>query len=172
MKTPLFFFFLAFLLLLSCTEQPKTVSSPPAIPQPSTSPDEQAAPSNSPMPTPQQQSPPANDVQTPSALPPPLPLQETGSASKVVEIQMVAKKFEFVPSEVRVKKGDTVRLKVTSTDVPHGIAIPGYDIAEGLPVNEERVVEFVADKAGTFDFYCSVYCGSGHGAMRGKLIVE
>ena len=32
--------------------------------------------------------------------------------------------------------------------------------------------EFIADKAGTFTFYCSIPCGRGHGSMHGKLIVN
>jgi cytochrome c oxidase subunit 2 len=33
-------------------------------------------------------------------------------------------------------------------------------------------VEFVADKAGTFTFSCSVYCGKGHRGMKGELVVS
>jgi cytochrome c oxidase subunit II len=41
-----------------------------------------------------------------------------------------------------------------------------------LPASGEPVtLEFVADKAGTFGFSCSEYCGSGHSSMRGRLVV-
>ena len=52
--------------------------------------------------------------------------------------------------------------------IPHGFAIEGYEhvvnvfLSEGKPVT----VEFTADKAGTFDIYCSLICGWGHGVMR------
>ena len=37
---------------------------------------------------------------------------------------------------------------------------------------EAATIEFTADKAGTFPFQCSNFCGFGHGKMKGKLIVE
>ena len=38
-------------------------------------------------------------------------------------------------------------------------------------VSEDRA-EFIADKKGEFEMFCSVYCGQGHGQMKGKLIVK
>ena len=71
-----------------------------------------------------------------------------------------------------MKLGDKVRLKVKSIDVDHGLAIPEFGVNLILKPNELQTVEFVADKKGEFPFFCSVYCGVGHGGMRGKLIVE
>ena len=93
-------------------------------------------------------------------------------APEVKEFEMEARRFAFEPGTITVSKGDTVRLKITSSDVTHGFAIDEYDINEKLPSGQEVIVEFVADKAGTFDFYCSVYCGSGHREMDGVLVVE
>ncbi len=90
----------------------------------------------------------------------------------VVEVRVSAKQFEFNPSTIKVKKGQRVRIILTSQDVTHGLAIPAYGINVPVSKGEERVIEFVADKTGTFEFYCSIYCGAGHGAMRGTLIVE
>ncbi len=60
--------------------------------------------------------------------------------------------------------------------IPHGVAIEGYEdkvnviIMDGKP----RIVTFVADKEGSFDIYCSQFCGWGHGFMRleGGLVVK
>ncbi len=90
----------------------------------------------------------------------------------VREITMEAKKFEFVPSEITVNQGETVKLTVTSTDVNHGFAISEYGIREKLEPGVPVIIEFVADKAGEFNFFCSVPCGMGHGRMRGTLIVR
>lgn len=92
--------------------------------------------------------------------------------SKVKEFDLEAYQFDFEPKTITVKKGDIVRLHVKSRDVPHGIYIKEYGI--NVPVTKEaaKKVEFIADKAGTFAILCSVYCGSGHQAMQGKLIVE
>ncbi len=98
--------------------------------------------------------------------------QDDQQNQNVKEVTMTAKQFTFEPSTVKVQKGQTLRLEVTSTDVAHGIAIPQFGIDKRLPVGETVTIEFTPDKTGTFDFICSVYCGSGHSSMTGKLIVE
>ncbi|SRR5579871_5298841 len=94
------------------------------------------------------------------------------TAPGAVEIQMTAKKYEFSPSTIRVKQGDHVKLTITSLDRDHGIQIEAFQIKEKLPKGQAVTVEFTADKAGTFPFKCSVFCGMGHGKMKGELIVE
>lgn len=98
-------------------------------------------------------------------------VDKTGEQN-VYEINMTAKKFEFDPHTIIVNKGDKVILNIVSDDVTHGFSLPVFDIKVDLPVNESVRVEFVADKVGEFEFKCSVFCGSGHGGMKGKIIVE
>ena len=90
----------------------------------------------------------------------------------VKEFKMTAKQFAFEPEIIEVNKGDMVRLIVTSIDVPHGISIPEYGINERLNPGEPVTIEFIADKEGTFTAFCSVFCGSGHSNMKGKIIVK
>jgi len=94
------------------------------------------------------------------------------AAESVKEFKITAKRFQFEPSTIEVNKGDRVRLLVTSTDVPHGIAITEYGINERLDPGKEVKIEFTADKEGTFTAFCSVFCGSGHSGMKGRLIVK
>ncbi len=93
-------------------------------------------------------------------------------SQEVKEFKLIAKQFEFLPDSIEVNKGDKVRLLITSIDVEHGISIPEYDIIEKLPKNKEVQIDFVADKQGTFRFFCSVFCGNGHGDMNGELVVK
>lgn len=88
------------------------------------------------------------------------------------EFTMTAKNYEFDPGVITVKKGEKVRLFITATDRDHGIKIDGYDINQVLKKGATETIEFTADKAGTFEFKCSVYCGMGHRKMKGKLVVE
>lgn len=92
--------------------------------------------------------------------------------SKIKEIKLEAFQYGFSPDPIVVKKGDIVKLDVTSRDVAHGAYIKEYGINVSIGKDEHKKVEFQADKTGTFDIVCSVYCGSGHSNMRGKLIVE
>lgn len=99
----------------------------------------------------------------------PLPSQNAGQAH---EIQITAKKYEFSPDPIRVKKGERVRLIITATDRDHGIKIEAFNVEQKLKKGVPTTVEFTADKAGSFPFKCSVHCGFGHGGMKGTLIVE
>ena len=84
------------------------------------------------------------------------------------EIIIDAKRFEYSPDVVRIKEGEKIKLSVNNLDGEHGFSIPELD----LEVHDEEGVIFVANKKGTFDFYCHHYCGSGHSNMKGVLIIE
>ncbi len=113
--------------------------------------------------------------------------ENNAGAVKIIEIS--AKKYEFNPSEVRVKKGERVQLKVHSVDTTHGVKLevypdgskdkstPGLKFAEPnqnekVEKNVDQVLDFVAVEAGTYEIRCAKLCGMGHGRMKGKLIVE
>ena len=97
---------------------------------------------------------------------------EEDGAEQVKTFTLTAKKWDFIPSTISVKKGDTVKLKIESIDVSHGFALPDFGINERLEPGDIVEIEFVADKTGTFTFFCSVQCGSGHSGIKGKLVVE
>ncbi len=61
----------------------------------------------------------------------------------------------FSLNEMAVKKGDRVRVKVTNTMGVHDFAIDEFGIKRETPLNQEQVIEFTADKAGEFVYYCS-----------------
>lgn len=94
------------------------------------------------------------------------------AASDAHEIQVTAKKYEFSPNPIRVKKGEHVKLVVTATDHDHGFKLDAFHIDQKLKKGEPATIEFTPDKAGTFPFKCSDFCGIHHGKMKGELIVE
>lgn len=117
--------------------------------------------------------------------------QDTAATPALRVIEVVAKTFEFTPNEIHVKAGERVQIKLHSADRAHGLKLSlypegaGEDGAPGLVVDHpqdeakvdkkhDRVIEFLAARAGTYDFKCSVQCSMGHGhdRMTGKLIVE
>lgn len=85
---------------------------------------------------------------------------------------MTAKQFSFEPGTVTVNKNDHVILKITSTDTTHGFSLPDFNVNVNIPPGETVLVEFDATKTGTFTYVCSVFCGSGHGQMKGLLVVQ
>ena len=76
----------------------------------------------------------------------------------------------FSLKEIAVKKNDRVRIKITNTKGMHDFTLDEYGLKKILPLNEEVVVEFTADKAGSFVYYCSM---PGHraGGQWGTLRV-
>ena len=94
------------------------------------------------------------------------------AAGAAHEIQMTAKKYEFDPGTITVKKGERVKLVITALDKDHGIKIEAFGVEQILKKGVPTTVEFSADKAGEFPFVCSKFCGFGHGKMKGKLIIE
>ncbi len=87
------------------------------------------------------------------------------------EVSIIAKRFAFYPSQIVVRKGQPLRLYLTSTDTTHGFYLPDFKINQEIKVGEIATVDFVPDKAGTFPFRCSIFCGLGHLGMTGKLVV-
>ncbi len=104
------------------------------------------------------------------------PMQPEGSptqqAGQLKEFSVTAKKFAFEPSTITVRKGDMVKLAITSVDVTHGFSLSGFNVNANIEPGRETVVEFTVDKEGSFTFFCSVFCGEGHGGMKGQLVVE
>jgi cytochrome c oxidase subunit II len=87
------------------------------------------------------------------------------------EIKITARKFEFQPRTITVRKGEPVRLVVTSEDVDHGFALKDFNVKESIKAKQTKVIELTPDREGKFSFSCSVYCGDGHDEMTGELIV-
>jgi cytochrome c oxidase subunit 2 len=118
-----------------------------------------------------------------------LPARAPQADQNVQVIEMTAKKYEFSPSPVHVKKGAKVQLKITALDKTHGFKVGQYPdgaVATGTPglvftapqdcwkleKGTATVIEFVAGTPGTYTFKCCTFCGFGHGGMKGQLIVD
>lgn len=95
------------------------------------------------------------------------------SQSAVKEFSVAASEFTFTPSEIRVKQGDMVRVVLTNTGaMPHDWKVDEFNAGTKVVApGQSDTVEFIADQAGTFEYYCSVGQHRANG-MVGKLIVE
>jgi cytochrome c oxidase subunit 2 len=86
-------------------------------------------------------------------------------------IKVSAKKFEYSPSQITVKKGVPVVLELTSLDRLHGFDCPGLGIRADINPGKTTTLEFTPTTAGTFPFHCDNFCGTGHDKMKGTIIV-
>jgi heme/copper-type cytochrome/quinol oxidase subunit 2 len=94
------------------------------------------------------------------------------SEVRLIEFEVVARQFEFVPSRLEVRQGDKVRILVRSEDRNHGLGIRKFKVNKIVPASGKVVtIEFEAKEAGTFEILCSESCGNGHKDMKGTLVV-
>ena len=99
-----------------------------------------------------------------------------GSASRINAqeaqvIEISAERFSFNPSEIRVRAGTKLEIRLTSEDTMHGFHIVGTDINLELPKRGRGVASVTFQPTvGRYEFECSQLCGAGHSFMRGVII--
>jgi plastocyanin len=95
---------------------------------------------------------------------------EKSGAEKTFTV--TASSFKFDPAEMKVKKGDKVTIVFKNSGGMHDWVIDEFDAGtKQLPAGGTETISFVADKVGTFEYYCSVGNHRQMG-MKGTLIVE
>lgn len=87
------------------------------------------------------------------------------------EIHITAKKFEFTPDTITLKKGEPVVLVVSSQDRKHGFSLRGFGIRADVNPGGSARLRFTPNKTGKFTFSCDVFCGEGHEDMTGARVV-
>ena len=92
------------------------------------------------------------------------------SQPRVVTIS--AKRFEFTPSQITLKRGEPVTLRVSAQDRDHGFYQKDLKIDLDLTPDHPSEVTITPEKAGRFVVICDHFCGSGHGNMKMVLNVE
>ncbi len=96
------------------------------------------------------------------------------AASQTTEpvIHITAKRFQFSPDVIHLKRSVPVVLEFTSLDRKHGFKSTLLGLRTVIKPGETTRLRLVPDKAGAFAFHCDVFCGSGHEEMEGTIVVE
>jgi cytochrome c oxidase subunit 2 len=79
--------------------------------------------------------------------------------------------WEYLPKEITVPVGSKVTFYVTSSDVQHGFKIESTNINFQIVPGQVSKLSHTFTKPGTYNFICTEYCGSGHAAMFGAVVV-
>jgi cytochrome c oxidase subunit 2 len=84
---------------------------------------------------------------------------------------LLARMWAWYPI-LKLKAGQTYRLHISSADLQHGFSLlpivmnfqilPGYD----------HILTLTPTRAGEYSIICNEFCGIGHHAMTGKILVE
>jgi cytochrome c oxidase subunit 2 len=87
-------------------------------------------------------------------------------------IVITAKRFEFDPKEITLKKGETVKLQLKSEDVTHGFFVRPLGIDQEIPAGRTTEVTVTPQQAGRYRTICDHFCGAGHASMKMTIVVE
>jgi cytochrome c oxidase subunit II len=86
-------------------------------------------------------------------------------------IEITAKRFAFSPNQITIKKGETVKIRLTSEDVTHGFFMRALKIDEDVQPGTPTEITLTPQTAGTFTTICDHFCGANHGNMNMTITV-
>jgi len=92
------------------------------------------------------------------------------STPRVVEVH--AKRFGFTPDQIKVKKGETVKIHLVSEDVTHGFFSKPLKVDEVVSPDAPADIAVTPTETGKYTIICDHFCGAGHGDMGMSLVVE
>jgi cytochrome c oxidase subunit 2 len=95
---------------------------------------------------------------------------KAAAAQEVQVIDIVAERFRFTPSEIRVKAGTRLAIRLRSEDTMHGFHLVGTDVDLEIPSRGGEATVMFQPEAGRYTFECSRLCGAGHPFMRGVIV--
>jgi cytochrome c oxidase subunit II len=78
----------------------------------------------------------------------------------------------YSDSELHVPKGKNVRLIISSQDVIHSLFIPAFRQKMDAVPGRYSELWFRATEEGTFQIFCTEYCGKDHSLMLSKATVH
>ncbi|AOJ01715.1 MULTISPECIES: cupredoxin domain-containing protein [Burkholderia] len=86
-------------------------------------------------------------------------------------IKVHARRFVFTPDRIALAPHESVVFELTAQDTVMGFSIPQYGVRADVPPGAVVRVAAQAGDAGTVQFLCDIFCGSGHETMNGVLVV-
>lgn len=105
-----------------------------------------------------------------------LPMRVVPSdAMKVKAIGKMWKwEFEYPGNKVSdtlvVPINQAIRVDLVSTDVLHGFSVPAFRLKEDVVPRKGNYTWFKSSELGSYNLFCTVYCGLSHSGMSGELI--
>ncbi len=79
---------------------------------------------------------------------------------------------DWQPPQMHVPVGETVELQMHATDVIHSFYVPAFLYQRDITPRKDQVIQFLADREGTFRGQCTQFCGLLHQAMEFEVVVE
>lgn len=98
---------------------------------------------------------------------------QNNNTQSVKEFTIDGYEFKFEPANIKVKKGDKVKITFKNEgQYGHNLVIQDLNVKTSVIKNEEsETIEFKVSEAGTYEIICSLPGHKDRG-MVGKLVVE
>src|SRR5207342_2414950 len=90
-------------------------------------------------------------------------------AGPSVDVKVSRRGFE--PSRIVVRRGETLKLALTSDDGEHCFAIDTLRIEKRVAPGRATRLELTPERTGSFPFYCCLESGKQAEQERGELVV-
>lgn len=108
----------------------------------------------------------------PSGSPTAAPEASLPAQTSVKTFTVTGTTFSFSPAQIKVKKGDIVKIIFVNQNGFHDWSIDEFNAKTSqIAAGQSATIQFTADKTGTFEYYCSVGDHRARG-MKGSLVVE
>jgi cytochrome c oxidase subunit 2 len=96
------------------------------------------------------------------------------------DIQVTANQWNWVfkypngaiSNDLNVPIGENVKLIMRSEDVIHSLFVPAFRAKTDIVPGRLNIMWFRAIKEGSFDLYCTEYCGTKHSQMQALVVVQ
>ncbi|WP_051251722.1 cupredoxin domain-containing protein [Psychrilyobacter atlanticus] len=92
------------------------------------------------------------------------------SGVRIIEVESF--RYSYSPSIIVVNNGEKIRIKFSTGDTEHGFKISEINFDLKAKKGKPAEGDFIAPKSGIYEITCSVFCGSGHKKMTGRLVVR
>ena len=93
------------------------------------------------------------------------------AAPRAKVIKISAKRFDYTPGNLTLKKGQPVVFELSTRDVMMGFNLPDFGLRGDVVPEKVTRVQFIPDKTGKFIFFCDIFCGTGHEEIHGSITV-
>lgn len=89
------------------------------------------------------------------------------------DVYLMAQQWSFEPSSLRLRAGTAYRFRMMAVDASHGASIQLGAGSRIVRLRSGALVEqtLLFTRPGTYLVYCTVYCGTGHDRMGGRIVV-
>jgi len=95
----------------------------------------------------------------------------------VTVVDVTAQQFTYTPNEVVLLVGRPYQVVFRSADTTHGVGgLSALGLSCPNGVTPEQPCSFsitpTAGQVGTYSYACTIFCGSGHAGMSGRIVVR